>query len=100
MVPDVECDIREVARFYESKETGFGRRAAAELWRHLNELREIAGIHSSRFGFLRMVTPKPFQCLVFYIIESDVVKVYGVFDGRRDPEMMQNALSRRLFPLE
>lgn len=94
-LPDVECDIREVARFYESREPGLGKRAAQELWRHILSLEVFAGIHSQRRGFYRMTTPKPFRFLIYYRLEDGLARVYGVFDGRRDPTAVSDALARR-----
>ena len=49
------------------------------------------GKHTVRFGFYRMVASR-FPYLVFYKVEDDVVVVFRILPGRRDPNWIRLAL--------
>ena len=50
-----------------------------------------AGTNSIHYGCYRLLVDK-FPYSVYYCIEDDVVKVWRVFDNRRDPEWIERQL--------
>lgn len=67
-----------------------GRRLTGPVLEANNGLQTklFAGIHEMSDGFHRMLV-KRFPFAVYYLIEAETIKVYGILDCRRDPEYDQ-----------
>ena len=57
----------------------------------LSSLSLYAGIHNKRFGFYRALSRR-FPYSIYYDIEDDEARVYGVLDNRRDPKWIYGHL--------
>jgi len=72
--------------FYENQESGLGDYFMDSMYAELGALRLCAGIHVRRFGFHRAVA-KRFPHSTYLEVEEGVVRVCGILDDRRDPDL-------------
>lgn len=91
---DVEFDLLAGRDFYDQHQHGIGDYFVDSIIADAESLVLYAGIHSKQFGFFRMLG-KTFPFAIYYILEGDVVSVYGVLDMRRDPAWIRAELTTR-----
>lgn len=84
-------DLAAGRRFYDRQNPGVGTYFFDSVFSDVDSLVLYGGKHSIRFGFYRMVASR-FPYLIFYKIEVDVVVVFRVLPGRRDPNWIREAL--------
>ncbi len=90
-------DLEDAAEFYEQQESGLGRDVGEFLLDRLGELSHLGGIHRCRRGIFRWALLGRFPHFVcYYRINSSVVEVIAVYDGRRDPKWIRKSLNQRL----
>tara|TARA_B110000037_G_scaffold219969_1_gene286344 strand:+ start:1059 stop:1340 length:282 start_codon:yes stop_codon:yes gene_type:complete len=77
-------DIKLGKRFYEESEVGVD----------ISSLRLYAGIHSTRFGYHRMLL-KCFPFVVYYEKVGDEARVIAVLDMRQNPKSIRDILKNR-----
>ena len=82
-------------RFYERQGEGIGRSFLDTLYSDIESLRVNAGIHPQSIAGYRRLLSKRFPYAVYYRIEKDEIRVYAVFDNRRNPEMIRKRLTAR-----
>jgi hypothetical protein len=87
-------DIKIGKRFYEENEVGIGSYFADSAMADITSLRLYAGIHSSQFGFHRMLL-KRFPFAVYYEMDGDEARVVAVLDMRQNPKNIREILKRR-----
>ena len=85
-------DLREGFDFYESQKRGVGSYFLESLFSDIESLRLFAGIHGIHFGRYHRLLSKRFPFAVYYRIEENEVRVYGVLDCRRDPAWIRKRL--------
>jgi hypothetical protein len=84
-------DLREGWKFYEQTSAGLGDYFLDCIQADVRSLKMFAGIHEMSDGFHRMLV-KRFPFAVYYLIESEAIKVYAILDCRRDPEWIVKRL--------
>lgn len=91
----VLADIEAACLWFESHESGLGRRFNHDLGMLLDRIAanpEAFAIHARR---TRRTVLQHFHHIVFFVIESDHVLVTGVFDGRRHPRSWSDRVRDR-----
>ncbi len=85
-------DLKEGYYFYELQERGIGRYFLDAISADIESLRLFAGIHSIHFGKYYRLLSKRFPFAIYYRIEEQEVRVYGVIDCRRNPAWIRKRL--------
>ena len=88
-------DLKEGYLFYESQENGVGEYFLDSIFSDIESLRLYAGIHSIYFGKYNRLLSKRFPFAIYYRIEENEVKIYGVLDCRRDPAWIRKRMTRQ-----
>ena len=94
--PDAFRDLDTAAEFGDMQEPGIGSEIYAFLEAEIDRLLRTAGLHPRRGRFHRHVVRGRFPYFsIYYTLNSDVVEVHAVLDGRRDPQDNQRTLRTR-----
>jgi hypothetical protein len=91
ILDEAEDDLEEGRNFYERCESGIGDYFIVSLAADIDSLRLFAGIHPVEFDFHRALS-KRFPFGIYYRVESEIVRIYAVFDLRRDPAWIRRRL--------
>ncbi len=94
MLEEAVEDVLVGKQFYEESEEGVGTYFAASALADITSLGIYAGIHSSHFGYFRLLM-KRFPFAVYYRKEQDAVEVIAVLDMRRNPKTLRSILAGR-----
>lgn len=94
LLRDAVEDMDAGRDFYDQCEWGVGRYFLDCIIADLESLRLYAGIHSTHFGFYRMLSRR-FPFAIYYDIADDLVRVAAILDLRRDPAWVREELSNR-----
>jgi hypothetical protein len=94
VLEDAADDLEAGRRFYETRERGVGDYFVESLLSDLDSLVLYAGIHSTHFGFYRMLS-KRFPFGIYYEVEQGTAYVYAILDMRQDPIRLQPTLQKR-----
>jgi hypothetical protein len=86
-------DLKEGYLFYESQEDGIGEYFLDSIFSDIESLRLYAGIHNVHFEKFNRLLSKRFPFAVYYRIEDNEVKIYGVLDCRRDPAWIRKRMT-------
>lgn len=84
-------DLRQGYNFYERQQEGVGDYFLDTLFAEIDSLAIYAGIHSSKFGYYRLLSAK-FPYAIYYRIDGDTVVVRAALDCRRDPAWIKERL--------
>lgn len=57
-----------------------------------------AGVHAVFFGNYYRLLARRFPYSVYYRIERDKIRIYAIFDNRRNPDLIRKRLTRRREP--
>ena len=85
-------DIDEGYRFYEKQLPGLGSHFEATMMSEIRALHIDAGVHQLYFGRYFRKVAKRFPWSIYYLIEGDVIRIYGFGDHRRNPEWISDRL--------
>jgi len=91
ILDDAQEDILLSTLFYESQQDGIGNYFLDTISSDIESLHLYAGIHPSKFGYYYFLS-KRFPYTIYYQIEEDIIKIFAVFDDRRDPKLIENRL--------
>ena len=87
-------DLEEARAFYEHLEPGVGEYCVDALLADVSRLGLFYGFHARHFGCLRALgTRFPFG--IYYLDESEEVRVIAILDLRRNPSWLRSELRRR-----
>ena len=90
VLDEAEDDLQDGRQFYDRQGAGVGAYFAAALASDIDSLILFAGIHPQEFGFHRALSKRfPF----YYLIETEIVRIYAVLDLRRDPAWIRRRLA-------
>ena len=87
-------DLDAGRAFYDFNEEGIGLYFIDSLLSDIESLKILAGIHSKKFGFYRMLS-KRFPFALYYDIDGQMARVAAILDMRRDPAWIRKELQRR-----
>ena len=93
ILDSAEEDLIEGYLFYESQENGVGEYFLDSIYSDIESLRLYAGIHSIHFGKYNRLLSKRVPFAIYYRIEENEVKIYGVLDCRRDPAWIRKRMT-------
>lgn len=85
-------DLKAGVRFYDKQEAGLGRYFATTMWTEINALAHTAGIHARIEGGFHRYVSHVFPYAVYYRVEAELVRVYAVYDCRRNPAKLRRRL--------
>ena len=85
-------DLIEGFRFYEAQGEGLGSYFLTNLYRDIDSLKTLAGIHAKAYRDYHRLLSGRFPFSVFYKVEDDVVYVYAVLDCRGNPAWIRRRL--------
>ena len=86
-------DLEKARVFYERQGQGLGSYFLDSLFSDIDSLALYGGIHSSHWGFYRLLS-KRFPWSIYYRINEEVVEVWRVLDCRQDPRKIRQALKK------
>lgn len=94
ILESAEEDIKEGYLFYESQEKGIGDYFIESIFSDIESLRLYAGIHSIHFEKYQRLLSKRFPFAIYYRVEGNEVRIYGVLDCRRDPAWIRKRMKK------
>jgi hypothetical protein len=74
-------------------QSGVGEYFPDSIFSDFESLRLYAGIHSIHFEKYNRLLSKRFPFAIYYRIEENEVKIYGVLDCRRDPAWLKKRMT-------
>ena len=92
ILDEAQQDLIDGYRFYEHQSAGLGAYFIDALLADIESLRLYAGIHSTHWGYHRILA-KRFPYAVYYQVTLEVVRVHAVLDCRRSPASTRERLS-------
>lgn len=97
ILPSALKDLEDGYSFYEFQERGLERGLGdyfqESLFSDIESLRLYGGIHRQVFGYHALLS-KRFPYKIYYLKESDTIKIQAVLDCRRDPKWLKTELAR------
>jgi plasmid stabilization system protein ParE len=87
-------DLEAGRRFYDDQEDGVGVYFVNSLLSDISSLALYSGIHSSHYGYFRMLS-KRFPFAIYYEVVGELTRIVAVLDMRQNPGNIRSALSRR-----
>jgi hypothetical protein len=87
-------DIYEASRFYDRQSDGLGDKFVESIFEDLQRLEQLAGIHSRRGRYFRILSQK-FPYMICYDIQEDEIVVVAVLSCRMRPESIDRTLGER-----
>ena len=94
-LPPAVADIIAAAEWYDDQRAGLGDEFVMEVDAVIRSLAKSPYIHAVRFTDVRCARLKRFRAYaVFYYIWQGEVIVFGVFHGRRDPQIIRGRRTR------
>jgi hypothetical protein len=87
-----EKDLLEGFEFYECQSEGLGNYFLDSILSDIESLHLYAGIHTTHFGYLRLLA-KRFPFAIYYKVQNSVVQVYAILDCRRNPTWIHERLT-------
>jgi toxin ParE1/3/4 len=87
-------DILDAFSWYESKRTGLGKDFELCLEAGLYQIRHEPLLYQKRYKNLHIHFIDRFPYGIHYLIEKDLIKVFGVFHTSRNPRNWKNRLNR------
>jgi len=94
ILAEAEQDLLDGVLFYNRQSPGVGRRFCDSLAADIESLHVCASVHAKQYGFYQM-NARRFPYAIFYRVEGDIIEIYAVLDCRRDPEWIQDRLTRQ-----
>ncbi len=82
-------------RFYESQSEGLGDYFLDSMMADVESLHIHAGVHAVFFGNYHRLLARRFPYSVYYRVERDTIRIYAIFDNRRNPQRIRKRLIRR-----
>jgi plasmid stabilization system protein ParE len=85
--------IADGIHFYDNQQNGLGAYFLSSIMSDIRALGIHAGLHQKHGSYHRMVCSR-FPYSIYYRKAETEVEVYAVLDDRRDPEWVEEVLSR------
>ena len=87
--PEAEADLEEVATWYNRQQEGLGDEFVDAAKEAIRQIRRNPTLFEVVYGSVRAAMLKKFPYVVYFEVEEDQIAVFGVFHGRRDPNVWQ-----------
>ncbi len=85
-------DLKESYWFYEKQQKGIGSYFLEAISADIESLRLYAGIHPVFFGKYHRLLAKRFPFAIYYRVIGEEIRIYAVFDCRRNPVWLKEKL--------
>jgi plasmid stabilization system protein ParE len=85
-------DLIESYWFYEEFEIGLGDQFLESILEDIDSLLVTAGVHEVHAGKHRKIATR-FPHSIFYVVESNEVRIQAILDNRRDPDWISDRLN-------
>lgn len=92
IIAEAEEDILSGALWYESNDTGLGRRFRDEVFHVLYQISQDPTLWRERDGGYRRVNCPVFPYYVAYVIRNSEIRVVAVAHGHREPGFWRGRL--------
>ncbi len=92
--PEARQDIYDASRFYDRQSQGLGDHFLICIFQDLERLERLAGIHSKRGDYYRILSEK-FPFIICYELHENRIDVIAVLNCRMKPETIDAELSMR-----
>lgn len=79
--------------FYENQSAGLGAYFESSIPSDIRSLIIYAGVHEVHFNIYNRKIARRFPYAIYYTVEDDLVRVFGVIDTRRDPVSIEDRFS-------
>jgi len=80
-----DAEVEEIHAWYDAHQVGLGEEFRAELRRVMDEIGKSPRMFAVAFDQIRRVMLRRFPYFLLYEVFPDVVVVFGVIHGARDP---------------
>lgn len=87
-----EQDLITGFKFYESQSQGLGHYFLDSVYADIESLHLYYGIHPKHFSYHRLLTRR-FPFAIYYRVEKNSIRVYAVFDCRKNPKSIHERLN-------
>ncbi|MDX1946049.1 MAG: type II toxin-antitoxin system RelE/ParE family toxin [Pirellulaceae bacterium] len=91
-VPAAEVEYEEARQWYEEQRPGLGQEFAMEIDACLERIRHSPEMYARIKNNYRQALVRRFPYAIYYEFDGELITVYAVFHGSRDPK----TLNRRL----
>ena len=85
-------DLIESYWFYQEREIGLGDQFLESVLEDVDSLLITAGIHQKEAGKYRKIATR-FPHSIFYVVESNEIRILAILDNRRDPDWISDRLN-------
>ncbi len=92
--PEARQDIYNASQFYDRQSAGLGDHFVKSIFEDLERLELLAGIHSKRGAYYRILSEK-FPFIICYDLREAWIEVIAVLSCRMKPEKIDAELSQR-----
>ncbi len=87
-----KADLLDAFQFYEQQQEGIGSYFLEAISTDIKSLKLYAGIHPVFFEKYYRLLSKRFPFAIYYKIEHDEIRVYAIFDCRKNPAGIREKL--------
>lgn len=84
-----ELDLLEIAKWYESKSEGLGRRFLLDFESKLEVIQKNPYLYQVKYKTVRLGFLKRFPAAVHFTIEEETIFVHAVLGTRRNPKIWE-----------
>jgi len=93
--PEIEGDVLDGYHWYESKARGLGEDFLRIFYAFSSEIARNPMIYRKVYGDFRRRLLKRFPYSIYFLIEDDLIIVFGLFHCARDPRKIIEMLKSR-----
>lgn len=93
--PEVEADVKSGRAWYEGKSQGLGDEFLRIFYSSCYELARNPRIYPQVHRNIHRCLLRRFPYAIYFIIEREIVVVFGLFHCARDPRRLREALRNR-----
>lgn len=94
LLDEAQAELRDGTKFYERQNDGLGIYFLDTIFSDIYSLILYARVHIKLNGYHRLLS-KTFPYAVYYQIDEDIIKIYGILDCRKKPEQTIEDLMQR-----
>lgn len=87
--PEAEADLEQTATWYNRQQEGLGDEFVDAAKQTIRQIRRMPTGYAVVHGSCRAAMLKRFPYVDYFEVEEDQIAVFGVFHGRRDPNVWQ-----------
>lgn len=89
-----EQDLFRIRRWYDNQNPGLGSRFQSAVDEVVQLLVDTPLIFPAVYGNVRRASLKGYPYILYYMVRSDRVRIFGCFHARRNPQIVLQRLER------